>query len=49
MSDLKKGIHELAKEYQVMNLATITEDGKPRVWKSGRSSAACCRMLVHCR
>jgi general stress protein 26 len=31
MSDLKKRIHELAREYQVMNLATITEDGKPRV------------------
>lgn len=31
MSDLKARIYELAKEFQVMNLATITEDGKPRV------------------
>jgi len=31
MSDLKARIYELAKVFQVMNLATITEDGKPRV------------------
>jgi general stress protein 26 len=31
MSDLKTRIYEMAKEYQVINLATITEDGKPRV------------------
>jgi general stress protein 26 len=31
MGDLKKRIYELAKEFQVINLATITEDGKPWV------------------
>lgn len=31
MNDLKKRIYELAKEFQVMNLATIMEDGKPWV------------------
>lgn len=31
MSDLKARIYEVAKEFQVMNLATITDDGKPWV------------------
>jgi len=31
MSDLKQRIFELAKELQLINLATITEDGKPWV------------------
>jgi general stress protein 26 len=31
MGDLQARIYELAKEFQLMNLATITEDGKPRV------------------
>ena len=31
MSDLKARIYEMAKEFQVMNLATITDDGKPWV------------------
>lgn len=40
MSDLKSRIYEVAKEYQVMNLATITEDGKPRVrYVSGFANA----------
>jgi general stress protein 26 len=31
MSDVKKRAYELAKNFQLMNLATITEDGKPWV------------------
>ena len=31
MSDLKQRIYQLAKEPQLLNLATITEDGKPWV------------------
>jgi general stress protein 26 len=31
MSDLKQRIFDLTKELQLANLATITEDGKPRV------------------
>lgn len=31
MGDLKARIYEAAKEFQVINLATITEDGKPWV------------------
>jgi general stress protein 26 len=31
MSDLKQRIYDVAKDFQLLNVATITEDGKPRV------------------
>lgn len=38
MSDVKKRAFELAKDFQLINLATITEDGKPWVrYVSGKA------------
>jgi general stress protein 26 len=38
MNDLKKRAYELAKDFQLINLATITEDGKPWVrYVSGKA------------
>lgn len=40
MGELKARIYELTKEFQVMNLATITGDGKPWVrYVAGRADA----------